>query len=129
MDCPNYINFDTEISEERYIEISDNSKDEEDDTCIEINNIIVNQPLNKQMTREKVKIVENNKLRKMGPKKMENFMKVTRKGFSNISLLTPPDKLHYQQRRNNSKGPKEKTQAKRNKIVKLCYIMQSEKNV
>ena len=79
MDCPNDINFDTYISEERYIEISDNSKDEEDDTCIEINNIIVNQPLNKQMTREKVKIVENNKLRKMGPKKMENFMKVTRK--------------------------------------------------
>jgi hypothetical protein len=69
MDCPNDINFDTYISEERYIEISDNSKDEEDDTCIEINNIIVNQPLNKQMTREKVKIVENNKLRKMGPKK------------------------------------------------------------
>jgi hypothetical protein len=69
MDCPNDINFDTYISEERYIEISDNSKDEEDDTCIEKNKIIVNQPLNKQMTREKVKIVENNKLRKMGPKK------------------------------------------------------------
>ena len=62
---------------------------------------------------------------------MENFTEVTRKGFSNISrtLLTPPDKLYDQQRRNNSKGPKEKTQAKRNKIVKLCYIMQSEKNV
>ena len=51
MDCPNYINFDTEISEERYIEISDRSKDEEDDTCIEKNKITVNQPLNKQMGR------------------------------------------------------------------------------
>jgi hypothetical protein len=51
MDCPNDINFDTEISEERYIEILDHSKDEEDDTCIEKNNIIVNQPLNKQMGR------------------------------------------------------------------------------
>jgi hypothetical protein len=47
---------------------------------------------------------------------MENFTEVTRKGFSNISrtLLTPPDKLYDQQRRNNSKGPKEKTQTKRN---------------
>ena len=54
-------------------------------------------------------------------------MKVTSKGFSNISrtLLTPPDKLHDQQRRNNSNGSKEKAQAKINKIVKLCYIMQS----
>jgi hypothetical protein len=51
MDCPNYINFDTEISEERYIEISDNSKDEEDDTCIEKNKITVNQPLKKQIGR------------------------------------------------------------------------------
>ena len=53
-------------------------------------------------------------------------MKVTSKGFSNIIriLLTPPDKLHDQQRMNNSKGSKEKAQAKRNKIVKLCYIMQ-----
>ena len=51
MDCPNYINFDTEISEERYIEISDRSKDEEDDTCIEKNKITVNQPLIKQMGR------------------------------------------------------------------------------
>jgi hypothetical protein len=58
-------------------------------------------------------------------KTMENIMKVTRKGFSNISLLTPPEKLHYQQRRNNSKGPKEKAQAKRNKIVNFFYIMQS----
>jgi hypothetical protein len=58
---------------------------------------------------------------------MESFMKVTSKGFSNISrtLLTPPDKLHDQQRRNNSNGSKEKAQAKINKIVKLCYIMQS----
>ena len=48
MDCPNDNNFDTEIIEERYIEISDHSKDEEDDTCIEKNKIIVNQPLNKQ---------------------------------------------------------------------------------
>ena len=69
MDCPDDISFDTEIGEEKYIEVSDHSKDEEDDTCIEINKIIVNQPLNKQMTREKVKIVENNNLRKMGPKK------------------------------------------------------------
>ena len=73
MDCPDDNNFDTEIIEERYIEISDHSKDEEDDTCIEINNIIVNQPLNKQMTREKVNIVENNKLRKTGPKKNGKF--------------------------------------------------------
>ena len=51
MDCPNDNNFDTEIIEERYIEISDHSKDEEDDTCIEINKITVNQPLNKQMGR------------------------------------------------------------------------------
>ena len=48
MDSPNDINFDTEISGERYIEGSDHSKDEEDDTCIEINKIIVNQPLSKQ---------------------------------------------------------------------------------
>jgi hypothetical protein len=34
-------------------------------------------------------------------------MKVTRKGFSNISLLTPHDKLHDEQRMNNSKGQKE----------------------
>jgi len=42
---------------------------------------------------------------------MENFMKVTRKGFSNIActLLTFPDKLHDQQRMNNSKGPKNHT--------------------
>jgi hypothetical protein len=66
MDCPNDINFNTEISGERYIEISDHSKDEEDDTCIEINKIIVNQPLNKQMTREKVKIVENTQTQKDG---------------------------------------------------------------
>jgi hypothetical protein len=45
MDCPNDINFDTEISEERYVEISDHSKDEEDDTCIKINKITVNHPL------------------------------------------------------------------------------------
>jgi len=41
---------------------------------------------------------------------MEAFMKVTRKGCSNISrsewLLTPPDKLHDNQRMNNSKGQK-----------------------
>jgi hypothetical protein len=39
---------------------------------------------------------------------MEAFMKVTRKGCSNIShtLLTPPDKLHDKQRMNNSKGQK-----------------------
>ena len=66
MDCPNDINFDTEISGERYIEVSDHSKDEEDDTCIEINKITVNQPLNKQMTREKVKIVENKQTQKDG---------------------------------------------------------------
>jgi hypothetical protein len=30
MDCPNDINFDTEISGKRYIEISDHSKDEGD---------------------------------------------------------------------------------------------------
>jgi hypothetical protein len=64
--APMILTFDTEISEERYIEVSDHSKDDEDDTCIEINKIIVNQPLNKQMTREKVKIVENNKFRKTG---------------------------------------------------------------
>jgi hypothetical protein len=46
MDCPNDINFDTYISEERYIEILDQSKDEEDDTCIEKNKITMNQPLN-----------------------------------------------------------------------------------
>jgi hypothetical protein len=57
---------------------------------------------------------------------MENIMKVTRKGFSNISLLTPPDKLHYQQRRNNSKGPKEKAQAKRNKIVKFFILCKAK---
>jgi hypothetical protein len=45
MDCPNDINFDTEISGERYIAVSDHSKDEEDDTCIEINQITMNQPL------------------------------------------------------------------------------------
>jgi hypothetical protein len=44
MDCPNDINFDTYISEERYIEILDQSKDEEDDTCIEKNKITMNQP-------------------------------------------------------------------------------------
>jgi len=39
---------------------------------------------------------------------MENFIKVTRKGFSNIirTLLIFPDKLYGQQRMNNSKGPK-----------------------
>ena len=54
-------------------------------------------------------------------------MKVTNKGFSNISrtLLTPLDKLHDQQRMNNSKGSKKKAQAKISKIVKLCFIMQS----
>ena len=46
MDRPNDINFDTEISGEGYIEVSDHSKDEEDDTCIEISNITMNQPLN-----------------------------------------------------------------------------------
>jgi hypothetical protein len=42
---------------------------------------------------------------------MEAFMKVTRKGFSNISrsLLTLPGKLHDQQRMNNSKRPKKPT--------------------
>jgi hypothetical protein len=45
MDCPNDINFDIEISGERYIEVSNHSKDEEDDTCIEINQITMNQPL------------------------------------------------------------------------------------
>jgi hypothetical protein len=46
---------------------------------------------------KKVKIVENNQTQK-----------VTRKGCSNIShtLLTPPDKLHDEQRMNNSKGQK-----------------------
>jgi hypothetical protein len=39
---------------------------------------------------------------------MEAYMKVTRKGFSNIarSLLALPAKLHDQQRMNNSKEPK-----------------------
>jgi hypothetical protein len=41
----NDINFDIEISGERYIEVSNHSKDEEDDTCIEINQITMNQPL------------------------------------------------------------------------------------
>ena len=81
MDCPDDISFDTEIGEEKYSEVSDHSKDEEDDTCIEINKIIVNQPLNKQMSREKVKIVENNNLRKMGPKKngklYESYKEIT----------------------------------------------------
>jgi hypothetical protein len=38
---------------------------------------------------------------------MEAFMKVTRKGSSNIdrTLLTLPDTLYDQQRMNNSKGP------------------------
>jgi hypothetical protein len=38
---------------------------------------------------------------------MEAFMKVIRKWLSNIArtLLTPPNKLHDQQRMNNSKEP------------------------
>jgi hypothetical protein len=42
---------------------------------------------------------------------MEAFMKVTRKGCSNIirTLPTLPDKLHDKQRMNNSKGPKQKS--------------------